>query len=172
MDFQPLSPLSIKPTKSELMVWYNRARSAAKRGKLDLERVNRAFGWLQMKEPHIYQTTVKTCSCPDRMRHPEQACKHMIGAMILSRIADKRKADKPQKPAIKIVSVGVQNSRNGYIRYDFKDQDSFQSWLSHNNFSTNQFKQLNQLHGHVDKFYNMKNWEIDWSFKAKSIYQP
>lgn len=168
-----LSPLSVKPTRSELMSWYNRARSAARRGKLDIERVNRALGWLEKKEPHIYETTTKSCSCPDHKNKPAIACKHMIGIMILSRIVEKREPAKvSDKPAITTVLVGVQFSKKSYIRYEFKNQDEYQSWLAHNGFSSDQFKDLSQLKGHVDKNFKMFDWEIYFPWKAKSVFQP
>ncbi len=172
-----LSPLSVKPTRSELMSWYNRARSAARRGKLDIERVNRAFGWLEKKAPHIYETTIKSCSCPDHHNKPAIACKHMIGIMILSRIVEKREADKVKetkiiKPAITTVLVGVQYSKKSYIRYEFKNQDEYKSWLDHNGFSPDQFTDLSKLHGHVDKNFKMFDWEVYYPWKAKSIFQP
>ena len=75
-------------TKSQAMTWYNKARQAAKSGKLDPERVNRAFGLLQAKDGNIrmqkYETTITSCTCPDHAR-THKACKHMIAKMIETR---------------------------------------------------------------------------------------
>ena len=68
-------------TKSEIFTQYNKARSAAKHGKLDAGRVNRALGIAQSKSPQKYVTTIKTCTCEDHKRH-STPCKHMIAKMI------------------------------------------------------------------------------------------
>lgn len=69
-------------TKSEIFTQYNRARAAARKGKLDPARVNRALGILQNSTPRPYLTTISSCNCQDHSRHPDIACKHMIAKMI------------------------------------------------------------------------------------------
>lgn len=70
-------------TKSEIFTQYNKARAAARQGKLDPKRVNRALGIAQTKAPEQkYVTTIKTCNCIDHQQHPSVACKHMIARMI------------------------------------------------------------------------------------------
>lgn len=73
-------------TKSELFRMYNKARSAARQGKLDESRVNSALSVLQSKNQPEYFTTITSCTCPDRKFHPRQACKHMIAEMIRVRV--------------------------------------------------------------------------------------
>jgi len=75
-------------TKSQLFTTYNKARHAARQGKIDGKRLNRALGILLSKSyPHQYNTTIKTCDCPDSRRHPEITCKHRLAAMIQVRIS-------------------------------------------------------------------------------------
>lgn len=78
-------------TKSELFSMYNKARAAAKHGKLEAGRVNRALGILQTKD-YIskYHTTIKSCDCEDHKRH-QVPCKHMVALMIERRIAQEQK---------------------------------------------------------------------------------
>lgn len=78
-------------TLSQKMSIFNKARAAAKHGKLDDQRTRRAFGILLSKDSEQrltkYQTTSQSCNCPDRKQHPEQSCKHMIAKMMLVRLA-------------------------------------------------------------------------------------
>ena len=75
-------------TKSQLFTVYNHARHAARQGKIDGKRLNRALGILLSKSyPHQYNTTIRTCDCPDSRRHPEIACKHRIALWIKVRIS-------------------------------------------------------------------------------------
>ena len=67
--------------KSNLFVAYNKARSAARHGKLDLARVNRALGVAQAKSERPYNSTVNSCDCPDH-RKTGKPCKHMIAKML------------------------------------------------------------------------------------------
>lgn len=70
-------------TKSEIFTQYNKARAAARQGKLDPKRVNRALGIAQTKAPEQkYITSIKSCNCVDHQQHPSVACKHMIARMI------------------------------------------------------------------------------------------
>jgi len=69
--------------KHTLFKIYNKARKAAREGKLDIKRLNRALGILQSKNyTKSYVTTIRACSCPDWCNHPGQPCKHMIAEMI------------------------------------------------------------------------------------------
>ena len=75
-------------TKSAIFTTYNKARKAARQGKIDGKRLNRVLGILLSKSyPHQYNTTIKTCDCPDSRRHPEIVCKHRLAAMIQVRIS-------------------------------------------------------------------------------------
>ena len=75
-------------TKSAIFTTYNKARKAARQGKIDGARLNRALGILLSKSyPHQYNTTIKTCDCPDSRRHPEIVCKHRLAAMIQVRMS-------------------------------------------------------------------------------------
>lgn len=71
-------------TKSQIFTQYNKARQAARLGKLDAARVNRALGLLQSRTPRPYATTVKGCDCEDSRRG--HVCKHRIAAMMTVRI--------------------------------------------------------------------------------------
>jgi hypothetical protein len=73
-------------TKSQIMTVYNHARKAARLGKLDEKRLNRALGVLMSKTPRPYHTTIYSCDCPDHQRHPEITCKHMLAAAIVYRV--------------------------------------------------------------------------------------
>lgn len=77
-------------TRSQLFSTYNRARAAARQGKLDLKRANKALSILQSKNGAArlqkYHTTTRSCGCPDRAyRHGLVACGHMIAVMIARR---------------------------------------------------------------------------------------
>lgn len=75
-------------TKNAAMSWYNKARTAARQGKLNPVDVNRALGVLMAADGldriAKYHTTIKTCECPHH-RRTGRACKHMIACMILAR---------------------------------------------------------------------------------------
>jgi len=64
-------------TKSQLFTQYNHARAAARAGKLDPARVNRALGLVQAKEARPYNVTLHTCNCMDFQLHGKP-CKHLI----------------------------------------------------------------------------------------------
>ena len=74
--------------KSQIFTAYNKARTAARKGatssagSLEVGRVNRALGVLQMSTPRPYHTTCRECDCPDRQRHPAIICKHMAACQI------------------------------------------------------------------------------------------
>ena len=76
--------------KSYLFTVYNKARSAAKTGKLDLKRVNKALGILQTPDYYTgdkaeYGPSIHSCGCPD-YKVRRVTCKHMISEMIKYRI--------------------------------------------------------------------------------------
>lgn len=76
-----------KARQSEIMTVYNKARAAARAGKLDEKRVNRALGLLMSKNSNRpYNTTVKSCDCPDHAIY-RNTCKHMIKNMMQVRIS-------------------------------------------------------------------------------------
>jgi len=60
------------------------ARPLAKRGQLDVGRLNRAFGLCQSKDPHFdrYGTTLHTCRCPDFVK-AGRVCKHVFAKQLL-----------------------------------------------------------------------------------------
>jgi hypothetical protein len=95
-------------TKSEIFTQYNKARSAAKAGKLDAKRVDRALGVAQLKVQPEYLTTTKSCSCEDHSRHPAIACKHMIAKMIEVKVARTHEPVKPVKVEPKVIYIELE----------------------------------------------------------------
>jgi len=84
-----------KQNQRLLMSNYNKARKAANEGatfngrKLEIGRVNRAFGILQHNEyerEYILRGWTDTCNCPDAIYNPQYICKHQIAAMIEEKI--------------------------------------------------------------------------------------
>ena len=74
-------------TKSQLFTTYNKARKAAHQGKIDGARLNRTLGILLSKSyPHQYNTTIRTCDCPDFHR-TGKPCKHIIAGWIKVRMS-------------------------------------------------------------------------------------
>ena len=74
-------------TKSAIFTTYNKARKAAHQGKIDGKRLNRALGILLSKSyPHQYNTTIRTCDCPDFHR-TGKPCKHLIAHWMEYRIS-------------------------------------------------------------------------------------
>jgi hypothetical protein len=70
--------------KQKIFSWYNKAKRAARQGKLDPERVNLALGLLQTKDRSWrdkYHPTTESCGCPDH-QFRGHTCKHMIARMI------------------------------------------------------------------------------------------
>jgi hypothetical protein len=71
-------------TRSQLFHTYNLARSAARKGKLEPCRTNRALGILMSKdaEQHLakYGATINKCNCQDAQHG--NVCKHRIARMI------------------------------------------------------------------------------------------
>jgi hypothetical protein len=93
-------------TKSELFTQYNKAKAAAKQGKLDAKRVDRALGIAQSKNyPHSYQTTIKSCNCVDHRRNPNIVCKHMVKKMMEVRIDQSHVQPAPVQPKVIYVEL-------------------------------------------------------------------
>lgn len=88
-------------TKSEIFTQYNKARKAAREGKLDLARVNRALGVAQLKLARPYATTIKSCTCPDYLK-TNKPCKHMIAKMIEAKVSKKVAPAPAPVPAPKV----------------------------------------------------------------------
>jgi len=80
--------------KSAIFSEYNRAKAAARSGKLDANRVNRALGILQMKSTRPYSTTISSCDCQDaQFGH---VCKHRIAKMIERRAEERHPKPEPE----------------------------------------------------------------------------
>jgi len=71
-------------TRSSLFAVYNRARRAARQGRLDRGRLDRALGLAMRKDQTArYCTDVRACSCPDAAyRLRVSPCKHRIAVML------------------------------------------------------------------------------------------
>ena len=81
---------AVKFNRSQLFSVYNKARAAARQGKLDEGRVNRALGILQSNTGadriSKYQATGRGCSCPDSQHG--HTCKHRIALWIAKRAGE------------------------------------------------------------------------------------
>lgn len=77
----------VKLNRSKLFKFYNLARLAARAGKLEAGRVNRALGILQSRAGQLrlahYEATASSCWCEDHRRG--HTCKHRIARMIEQR---------------------------------------------------------------------------------------
>ena len=78
------------PQISAIFQAYNKARSAAKRGKLEWGRNNRGLGLAQSpvkfhKAIDKYHTTLRDCGCSDKFFNPTLVCKHQNALMIIVR---------------------------------------------------------------------------------------
>lgn len=74
--------------RSRLFVAYNHARRAAKAGRLEKRRLDRALGLALRKDQRPrYHTTLHGCSCRDAEIHPRAWCKHRL-ALALRRKAE------------------------------------------------------------------------------------
>ena len=137
-------------TKSQLMSVYNKARTAARQGKLDPARVNRAFGILQAKDAgaHLskYGATVKSCTCIDHAR-TGKPCKHMIAQMIVTRAA-------PQKSILRI-EAHIQTASPHDIK-DWSDAD----------FSRDVIKGGIELRAAFRKGYNPVKFECKRNYRS------
>lgn len=71
--------------KSKLFSVYNKARVAARNGRLDTGRVNRALGVAQSKNARPYNTTITSCDCPDSL-YRGATCKHRVALMMQKRM--------------------------------------------------------------------------------------
>lgn len=112
-------------TKSEIFSQYNKARAAAKNGKLDPNRTNRALGVLMSKSTRPYTTTTKSCNCPDRVRNTTTACKHMIAKMIEVRVAQAHTSTTTTSTPVTttasdISSPWMETSNGGYMIAEIK----------------------------------------------------
>ena len=68
-------------TRSQLFTAYNAARTLARRGLIDRDRLDRALGVAQRTEARPYVTTENDCTCPDsRIRHV--VCKHRLAVLL------------------------------------------------------------------------------------------
>lgn len=116
--------------RSDMMRTYNLARTAARQGKLDPTRTNKALGILQSKDGGAskfdqYLTTTKGCSCPDHAR-TGKPCKHMIARMI-----EVRAAGKPQQATPKVYTAAngdvlMAEQRPGkYYLHTFRSESQF-----------------------------------------------
>jgi len=78
----------VNAERSRLFVAYNHARRAAKLGRLEKRRLDRALG-LAMRRDQTpkYHTTLRGCSCRDAEIHPSVWCKHRL-ALALRRKAE------------------------------------------------------------------------------------
>lgn len=66
-------------SKSSIFSAYNGARRLAREGRLDCKRVNRALGVALSNKPSEYNSTARSCECPDR-KYRGVICKHMLAA--------------------------------------------------------------------------------------------
>lgn len=75
---------------------YNQAKVAARDGKIDMARLNRALGILQSKNCaeriEKYQASTTSCNCPDHTK-TGKACKHMLAAMVIYRANNPKQAE-------------------------------------------------------------------------------
>jgi hypothetical protein len=98
--------------RSQLFTQYNKARKAAREGKLDPKAVNKALGLCQSSQERPYFTTTKSCNCPAFVYGNGKACKHMVAKMLKVRIAQAEqnvtsqpKPIDPAKPKVKPILI-------------------------------------------------------------------
>lgn len=93
-----------KNPKSVKMAVYNKAIAAARQGKtfkgqkLEVKRINKAFGLLQSGEVRPYHTTINNCDCPDSLNRPGYVCHHRNKLMMEVRIAQAEQHNTPSQP--------------------------------------------------------------------------
>jgi hypothetical protein len=133
--------------KSVRMAVYNKARTAARAGKLDARRVNKAFGILQSKAKRPYRSTIIGCDCPDRKFNSDVPCKHMIACMMERRISQAAPVTQPD-PYERGILLRIDNSDYplycseqvripyGYIVHRFESMAAFDQFLSGNGHGT------------------------------------
>lgn len=85
-------------TRSEIFTQYNKARAAAKHGKLNAQRVNKALSVLQSKAQSQYHTTTNSCDCKARVYNPRVVCGHMIAKMVEYRAAGAKPVQPEPQP--------------------------------------------------------------------------
>lgn len=125
--------------KSAVMSTYNKARKAAREGKLDPGRTNRALGIVQSADGgkskfEKYLTTTRGCTCPD-FRQTGKPCKHMIALMIETRMRQaeqpqvtEKKAEEPYTTSAGTVLVAEQ--KNGsYQIHEFWNKYLYQDYI-------------------------------------------
>jgi len=66
---------------------YNKARTAARQGRIDEKRLNRALGLVLSGKQRPYNTTLHSCDCPD-YRRTGKPCKHIIRGWIEQRMGE------------------------------------------------------------------------------------
>jgi hypothetical protein len=133
--------------KSQTFQLYNKAKAAARNGKLDEMRVNRALSVLQSADGEDtmkkYRTTINTCNCQDRKHHPHQACKHMIAAMVIFRANQAEKKAAVSNPAPVADNPNVYTASNGdtimaeqttggYVLHTFESAGQYADWRNKN----------------------------------------
>jgi hypothetical protein len=130
-------------TRSQIFSQYNKARAAARKGKLDEARTNRALGILLSKPENVHQyvTTCGSCNCPDRINHPKVACKHMISKMISVRASQNRPTPQPT-PKLAPVETSpwyetsdgtilvAEQKKGSYDLHEFNDIEQGRRWAA------------------------------------------
>lgn len=115
--------LAQTPTKSEIFSIYNKARKAARQGKLNPAHVNKALGLLLSGKERPYVTTLKTCTCPNwRSGIP---CKHQVKRMMEYRIEQERHGKQLQAQA----SAEALSGRH-YVEHNPADISLAEQWTS------------------------------------------
>lgn len=75
--------------RSALFRAYNHARRAAREGRIDRARLNRALGLaLRKANGKTYRTSLRGCDCRDAQLHPYVICKHRLALMLQKRAAE------------------------------------------------------------------------------------
>jgi hypothetical protein len=132
--------------KSKLFTTYNKAKKAARDGKLDPKSVNKALGILQQNNPKQYRTTLNSCDCQARVYDPQKPCKHMVSLMIKTRISQNNnpqpvKIMNTQAPAAQYDnrSPWIETSdgtyiiaelvTGGYFLHQFYSIDDIKEWM-------------------------------------------
>lgn len=136
--------------KSMRMSIYNKAKAAARQGKLDPARTNKAFGMLQSADGGAgkfqqYRTTTKTCNCPDHAR-TGKPCKHMIARMIQVRGAPQ--VVKPVSTVYVCTNGDImmcEQKVNSYTCHYFRTEQHFQEYAKYH--PTMRFVHPTKAHG-------------------------
>ncbi len=126
-----LTPETVKPNSSEIFRWFNKAMAAARKDKLNEQRVKNSLGWLQRKERNEYETTLQNCTCPDHAKHAEFACKHMVALMILVRIIEERKGKELQQATAAKPASGKHWVEHSANEIAYAEQYTKRLWIEH-----------------------------------------